>query len=278
MRHSWQVVFWGVRGSSPQSGPHYSEVGGHTSCVSVLIDDNLYVFDAGTGIINCGQWVLSQQDRIKKIFLFLSHVHLDHILGLPFFAPLWLKDIPTHIFSSHLQSYGGIFTVLSRIFTPPYCPLPWDNLPRHVKFVDLIIGQDVYLTDHISLRTISLNHPNEATGYRLCGKDISLAYLTDLSHAQGFEALVPFVKDIDLLIYDATFTEEEFEARPHWGHSTWRAGIDLAMKSKAQRLAFFHHDPFHTDAFIKEIETKAQEVFKGAFVAKQDMELMLVPI
>lgn len=277
MRHSWQITFWGVRGSSPQSGPSFVDVGGHTSCVSVLVDDDLYIFDAGTGIMDCGQWILSQKTSVKRIFLFLSHVHLDHIMGLPFFAPLWLSEAPIHIFSAHLKPYGGISTVLSRIFTSPYCPLSWSQLPSNVHFTDLEINADLHLTDYILMRTIALNHPNEATGYRMQDPNLALAYLTDLSHAHGFDFLVPFAKSVDLLIYDATFTDEEFDARPHWGHSTWRAGIALAQKTSAERLALFHHDPAHTDAFMREIETEAQKAFKGAFVAKQGMQLALIP-
>ncbi|MEI8295611.1 MAG: MBL fold metallo-hydrolase, partial [Alphaproteobacteria bacterium] len=208
MTQMWQVNFWGVRGSTPQTGPDFVEVGGHTSCVSVTAGKNLYIFDAGTGLIDCGEWILSRE-KPEKVYLFLSHAHLDHITGLPFFAPLWLKDWEMNIFAASLASYGGLHKTLSRIFTPPYFPVSWEEVPSKIHLTDLNALEPLRLPDGVSVETIELDHPGGSSGYRMKHNNLSLAYISDSSPMPGSENLTSFVKDVDLLIYDATFTDEE---------------------------------------------------------------------
>jgi phosphoribosyl 1,2-cyclic phosphodiesterase len=274
MTQTWQVNFWGVRGSTPQSGPDFVKVGGHTSCVSVLANKSLYIFDGGTGLIDCGQWILSQK-KPEKVYLFLSHAHLDHITGLPFFAPLWRKDWEFHIFSASLMPYGGLQNTLSHIFVPPYFPVAWPQVPSKIQLTDLDISKPVSLPGHISIQTIALNHPGGSSGYRMTQGNLSLAYISDSAPMPEPEGLINFVKDVDLLIYDATFTDKALEEKPDWGHSTWREGTKLANQANVKQLALFHHDPLHTDTMMQEIESAAQAKFPATFVAKQGMVLYL---
>jgi phosphoribosyl 1,2-cyclic phosphodiesterase len=274
MTESWQVNFWGVRGSTPQSGPDFVKVGGHTSCVSVLVNKSLYIFDAGTGLIDCGQWILSQE-KPEKIYLFLSHAHLDHITGLPFFAPLWLKDWELHIFAASLAPYGGLQNILSRIFAPPYFPVSWSQVPSKIHLTDLDISESLHLLDHMIVETIELNHPGGSSGYRMKHGDLSLAYITDSAPMPEPEGLINFVKGVDLLIYDATFTDKALQEKPDWGHSTWREGTKLAIQANVKQLALFHHDPLHTDTMMQATEIEAQAKFANTFVAKQGMSLLL---
>jgi ribonuclease BN (tRNA processing enzyme) len=277
MVQTWQVDFWGVRGSTQQCGPQYVNIGGHTSCVSVLVNKNLYIFDAGSGLLNCGQWLLSQT-RPEKIYIFLSHAHLDHITGLPFFAPLWSKDSELHIFAASLVPYGGLRNTLSRVFSPPYFPVPWSQIPSKIHLIDLDILQSLHLSDSIIVEAIELNHPGGASGYRMRNKNLSIAYISDSAPLAKPERLIKFVKDADLLIYDATFTDKEMKEKPEWGHSTWREGTILATQAKVKKLALFHHNPLHTDTMMQKIEGEAQAKFSDTFVAKQGMTLLLAPV
>jgi len=272
---AWQIDFWGVRGSTQQSGPEYVNTGGHTSCVSVLANKNLYIFDAGSGLLNCGQWLLSQE-RPEKIYIFLSHAHLDHITGLPFFAPLWSEEWELHIFAASLVPYGGLRNTLSRVFSPPYFPVPWPQVPSKIHLIDLDVSQSLHLSDSIVVETIELNHPGGATGYRMKNGGLSIAYISDTAPLAEPEKLINFVENVDLLIYDATFTDKEMEENPHWGHSTWREGTKLAQQANVKKLALFHHNPLHTDTLMQKIESEAQAKFANTFVAKEGMSLSLI--
>lgn len=269
-----KVTFWGVRGSCPQCQPNFAEVGGHTSCVSLEVYGQYLIFDAGTGFVDAGNEVLKR--GFKKATLLISHTHADHISGFAFFKPLHQPDFEITIIASGLlredQKRGGIESVLSRVISPPYFPVPWDQIACTRTCLDVPTGSQFSL-NHLKISTIALDHPGGSAGYRVDTGHQSVCYITDTTHTPGElnHGLVEFIRRADLLIYDATFTEEEFAAKPAWGHSTWNQAVALAEAAAIGELALFHHSPDHDDAFMGGIEAQARSQFSRAFVAKQGM-------
>jgi len=273
-----QVTFWGVRGSYPQCKPGYTKVGGNTSCVSVEINDQFMLLDAGTGIIEAGDKVLKK--GIKRATLLISHPHADHISGFAFFKPLHQSDFELTIVASGFlaQDSGksGIEAILSRVISPPYFPIPWDKIACQKRCIDVPIGAQFFL-GHVKISTIALDHPGGSTGYRLDMGNKSICYITDTAHTSGElnPNLVSFIERTNLLIYDAAFTEEEFAAKATWGHSTWNHGVALAKAAAIGELALFHHYPEHDDTFMAQLEQEARTHFSRTFVACQGMQKII---
>jgi phosphoribosyl 1,2-cyclic phosphodiesterase len=269
-----KITFWGVRGSRPQCKLGYHKVGGHTSCVSLEVGNQYLIFDAGTGIIDAGEDVLKK--GFKKTTLLISHAHADHINGLAFFKPLYSADFELTVIASGLLSSEnadhGIESILANAISPPYFPIPWKQLACKRSFIDMPVGSHVSLRQ-IKVSTIALDHPGGSSGYRLDIGDKSICYITDTGHTRGElkHDLVEFIHRTDMLIYDATFTEEEFSAKSNWGHSTWNQAVALAKAAAVGELALFHHNPEHDDAFMADLESQACAQFSRTFVACQGM-------
>jgi phosphoribosyl 1,2-cyclic phosphodiesterase len=268
-----KITFYGVRGSTPCSSSAYFQYGGHTSCVVAEAGDCVVVFDAGSGIYDANDVALNNPS--KEVFLFFSHVHLDHIMGLPFFAPMWKKDYKVNIFAGSLTPYGGIQSFLRKTFTEPLFPVSFSNFPAQIKCQDFKSGTLLKISDALTLNTCQLNHPNGAIGYRLNYKNSSICYVTDTEHLLGHrdDNILELIKDSDLLIYDSSYGDNSFSQHKGWGHSTWQEGVRLAQEANVKKLAIFHHDPSNTDDKMTEIEKKATELWSGAFVAKQGQSI-----
>ena len=269
-----KVTFWGVRGSHPQCKSAFDKVGGHTSCVTLELGDQYLILDAGTGIIDAGNEMMER--GINKATLMISHTHADHIGGLAFFKPLYNSEFELSIIASGLlskdETQKGIESVLAKVMSPPYFPIPWNEIPCTRSFIDVPIGGQFSL-NHLKISTIALDHPGGSSGYRIDWKDKSICYITDTSHTPGVldSHLIEFIQRTHLMIYDSTFTEEEFALKSTWGHSTWNQGVALAKAAAIGELALFHHDPEHDDIFMADIECQAQKHFSHAFVARQGM-------
>jgi phosphoribosyl 1,2-cyclic phosphodiesterase len=263
------IRFWGVRGSIACPGPETHRYGGNTSCIEVRCGDRLIVLDGGTGLRRLGV-SLPAADPIEIDHLF-SHTHWDHIVGMPFFCPAYRAGCKIHIRAGHLAAQGGIEAALRQAMTEPLFPVPLDVFHADIDFNDFSAGATLDLGDGIIVRTAPLNHPNGATGYRVDYDGKSACYVTDTEHVPGKpdQNILDLIKDADLVIYDSTYTDDEFPRYVGWGHSTWQEGVRLCQAAGVQRFAIFHHDPTRDDDALDRIGAVAANLFAGAFVARE---------
>jgi len=270
------VRFWGVRGSIACPGPETARYGGNTSCVELRWGERMLIFDGGTGLRLLGDALLAK-GKVVDADLFFSHTHLDHVVGLPFFGPAFLKQNRLRLWAGHLLPDYTLKEVLSEMMMPPLFPVPLGIFQARMDFIDFNCGETLNPVPGITLKTAPLNHPNNATGYRVeCGGKV-VAYLTDTEHKPGEldQNVLRLAADADLMIYDSTYTDEEYESHKSWGHSTWQQAVRLAVAAKAKMLAIFHHDPAHDDAFMDRVAAEAAAVHAGAIVAREGMVLKL---
>jgi phosphoribosyl 1,2-cyclic phosphodiesterase len=272
-----RIHFWGVRGSVCASGPGFVEFGGHTPCVEVRCGKRLFVVDGGTGLTAFGAEL--GVDSPPVVDLLFSHLHLDHIGGLPFFKPAILggRTIRTHC--GHL---GGASAeeALDRIFSPPLFPVRLDQLPSRFEHVGFKAGETLRFPDGFTVATHPLNHPNGATGYRFSHGGRVVCYISDIEHAEPWPPpdLAGFIAEADLVIYDGMFSEDEYPRCRGWGHSTWEKGVELCRAAGAKSLAIFHLHPAHDDDYLLRMEADLKAAMPTAFIARQGQELTLSPV
>jgi phosphoribosyl 1,2-cyclic phosphodiesterase len=270
------VKFWGVRGSVACPSPGHVLYGGNTSCVEVTDGNVAVILDAGTGIRALGQDY--RRRRLGSGILLLTHTHWDHINGFPFFAPLYQPNWRFRVLAGHLTDCGGIRSVLASQMTDPTFPVPLSALKADMTYEDFRAGDRLDdLAEGLVVETAPLRHPNRATAYRLCLDGKVVAYVTDTEHVPGFPdaAVLAVIAGADLVIYDCTYTDEEFPDKVGWGHSTWQEGVRLCRAAGAKRLAIFHHDPDHTDDVMAQIERQALQYWAGTLVARDGMAVVI---
>jgi phosphoribosyl 1,2-cyclic phosphodiesterase len=271
----FDVKFWGVRGSIACAGANYVKYGGNTSCIEMKVGDHRIILDAGTGLRNAGQTFL--KEKSGDIFLLLSHTHWDHINGFPFFIPAYNPEWNIHVKAGHLKDKGGIEAVLSAQMDNPMFPVPLDAMQAKINYDDFRAGESLDLYSDITVRTAPLNHPNDATAYRIDYNGHSAVYITDTEHVLGEldQNILGIIEGADLVIYDSTYTEKEWPAKVGWGHSTWNQGMRLCQEANVKRLAIFHHDPDHEDAFMDRLAVEAEAAWDANFVAREGMVVSL---
>jgi phosphoribosyl 1,2-cyclic phosphodiesterase len=274
---SFKLKFWGVRGSIACPGRDFVVYGGNTSCIEVAADGERFIFDGGTGIRNLGHWLLKKQ--VHNATLLFSHSHWDHINGVPFFTPAYKKEHAFRIMAGHLTDTGGVEHVFAGQMQLPYFPVLVGAMQASLSYHDFRAGETLKLgqAGRVTVRTAPLNHPNGATGYRIEYGGRSVCYVTDTEHVPGApdQNVLGLIEGADLVIYDSTYSDEEFQAHLGWGHSTWQEGIRLCRMAGAKRLAIFHHDPDHDDCFMDKLAFAARREWSGAFVAREGMRLDL---
>jgi phosphoribosyl 1,2-cyclic phosphodiesterase len=267
------VRFWGVRGSIACPGPEHRRYGGNTSCLEVRCGEHLLIFDAGTGLRYLGNSLAD--DGALSLDLFLTHTHHDHIVGLPFFAPLFDPESRLRLWAGHLQPKMTLHQVLCQFMNAPLFPVPPQIFEANVTFNDFDAGQPLSSTPEVSLRTAALNHPNGATGYRVDFDGRSLCYVTDTEHRPGEpdQNILGLIEGADIVVYDSTYTDEEFPRYQNWGHSTWQEGARLCDQAGVGKLVIFHHDPGHDDDFMDQVGDAAEKIRPGTCVAREGLVL-----
>ncbi len=272
------IKFWGVRGSIPSPGPDFVKYGGNTLCVELRFEglNRLIIIDAGSGLRLLGNQLMGKEVPAQppRIDIFLTHTHLDHILGFPFFAPIFRPGTRLTVHGPVTWEEDSLEKVLGGQLSYRYFPVRQAELAANIDYINLKEGS-FDLGDGIHLITKFLNHPLLCLGFRFQyrGKICCTAYDTEPfqnllisdQHDPAFDAsmahegvaaardenrrLEEFFANADLLIHDAQFTQQEYDAcKRGWGHSPLEYAIKSAMRSQVKRLALFHHDPMRTDA------------------------------
>lgn len=252
------VSFYGVRGSTPCSSSAMTRYGGNTSCVVVQRHgERPLVLDAGTGLRFYG---LDMGDAHFQGSILLTHLHWDHVQGLPFFPQALHDDSEVLIYGPPEQdrSFG---TALSDFVQPPYFPISLTALPGHMEIRD--IWSESVEIDTAIVTARSVPHQGRTNGYRIEWPDFSMAYIPD--HQQPADpthvadSVLDLVRDVDLVIHDAQFTDELLAKRLDWGHCTPDYAVHVAESAGASKLALFHHDPLHDDESLDVIFEQVQE-------------------
>jgi phosphoribosyl 1,2-cyclic phosphodiesterase len=272
----FELEFWGVRGSIACPSPKHVTYGGNTSCVEVRAGDQRIILDAGTGLRDLGNQYL--REPVHTARLLLTHTHWDHISGFPFFAPGFQAGRTFVIMAGHLGGENGATRqVLAGQMAGPTFPVPLDAMRAELVFEDFRAGDSFTLAGDVRVRTAPLNHPNGATAYRLehCGK--ALCYVTDTEHLIGKpdQNVLGLIAGADVVVYDATYTDEEFEDHIGWGHSTWQEAVRLCRQADAKQLFIFHHEPNHEDDFMAQVEREARQAWESAVVARERVRVQL---
>jgi ribonuclease BN (tRNA processing enzyme) len=279
-----RAKIWGCRGSLASPGPETVRYGGNTSCVEVRLDDDtLIILDAGTGIRPLG---LAIRDELPRtIHLFLTHLHLDHLEGLGFFAPLWESDADLHIWGppSPLRS---LERRIARYLSPPLFPIHLQDIPSGPTFHD--VPDEDWKVGPALIRARPVSHRGPTVGYRISENGQTLSFIPDHEPALGVDlrAVEPewvsghaVAHDADILLHDAQYTEAEYLQRIGWGHSSVVHVTTFAQICRARRLVMFHHDPLHTDEDLEALLVRAKELWAGDGVepvlAFEGMELDL---
>lgn len=288
-RPLFRIRFWGTRGSVPTPGLDTIRYGGNTSCTEVRCGDQLLILDAGTGIRVLGLSLMKEFQKTPiKGHIFVGHTHWDHIQGFPFFAPAFNPSNEFMIYSLH-----GAEKPLHKVFRGQmdndYFPVRLGEMKANLEFCEL--ESEVHLGE-VQVSYVFLNHPGLAVGFRISFDGRSLVYLSD---HETYGRLAPngdgpnvmdaeiarFATGADLLISEAQYTEEEYALKKGWGHSTFLDALERAAEAKVKRLAIFHHDPSHDDAFLDGIsefceKTIAEREYRfSCFVAQEGTSMEL---
>jgi len=269
------VRVWGARGSTPAPAAGNCAFGSDTCCVEVRCGPHVLIFDAGTGAANLGARLV--EEGTTDFDLFLTHCHLDHIIGLPFLKPLYDEAVSARIYAGHFEDATTCRQMVEQFMSPPFFPVTPKHFHAAIEFRDFRPPDTLALNSGIAVRTVRLNHPNGAVGYRVDYQGHSVCYITDTEHVYGKldEGLVATIRNSDMMIYDASFTDAEFDRFCGYGHSTWEHGVRLCEAAGAKRLMLFHHRPGRDDDDLRRIEKEAQVRFPGSIVGRTGLELTL---
>ena len=249
------ITCWGSRGSIPVSGKEYNKYGGDTTCLEIRTrSDDIIIVDAGTGLRRLGNKLMGET-RNTFNFLF-THAHWDHLMGLPFFKPLYEKE--TRI-KSFRCPYSGSYAqrMITRLLTPPNFPVKYSDLSA--EFIYEEGCPKPFEIGSVKVEPIHLSHPNGGRGYKFIEDGKTFIFLTDnelgFVHPKGLtkEVYAEFCTGADFLIHDAEYTPQEYEHYIEWGHSSYADVLDLAISAKVEKLGLFHLNQDRSDDAMDEI-------------------------
>jgi len=256
------IKSWGSRGSIPVSGKEYTKYGGDTTCIEIRTkNDKIIIVDAGTGIRRLGNRLI-EEERYSYDIIF-THAHWDHLMGLPFFKPLYLAQTDIRMQGCPFaQKY--VETMLSKIMSPPNFPIRYADIKAKIRFEP--VCPDRLEIDTVSIIPIPLSHPNQGRGYKFIEDGKRFVFLPDneldFIHPGGlaFKAYQEFSVDAELLVHDAEYTKDEYDLTKQWGHSVYTAALELAISAKVRQFGLFYLNQDRTDQDVDEIVDRCQEI------------------
>ena len=262
------VQILGARGSLPVSGRDYLYYGGSTACVLLCLAGETILLDAGTGIRNLPEDVL----RLSRISLLLSHCHADHIIGLPMCPYLAQSGGRLDIYAVRRDGLDCGDQV-TRLFSPPLWPVTPEQMPAETAYH---IIQDVFEIGDVRIDVMEGCHPGGVSLFRLTGNGKRVVYMSDtVINKETLPGLAAFAKGCDLLLCDGQYSEEEFQKRSHFGHSSWEAAAELGRFCHAKKLLVIHHDPAHTDDLLGKAEKDMLNSYPDYGFAREGMVVQL---
>lgn len=259
-----RATIWGCRGSLATPGPATVGYGGNTSSVELrTAAGGLVVLDAGTGIRPLGLTLAAEP--IAEIHLLLTHLHLDHVEGLGFFAPLFDPGCRVTIRGPRPEA-GSLRDQLTAYLSPPFFPVPFDELPSRIEILE--IWDDRWTIDGLSVVSAPVRHRGRTVGYRIEEGGRALGFIPDNEPGLDAESGRALAAGVDLLLHDAQYTAEEYATRVGWGHTSLPDLAAFVDAAGPRRTLMFHHDPSHSDAVLEEMERRVREL-----AGRDDIEL-----
>ncbi|TAN39620.1 MAG: MBL fold metallo-hydrolase [Nitrospirae bacterium] len=274
---------WGARGSIPVSGKEYLKYGGDTACIEIRTkDDEIVIIDSGSGIRRLGNRLIDE-DRFA-VNLIYTHSHWDHILGFPFFKPLYIDGTSIRLFGCPFAQ-KSVKEMISRTMKQPNFPVRFEDVKADISSYEICAG--TFHIGSMEVTPIVLSHPNQSIGYKFREDGRTFVYMTDnelgFRHPGGLDHVdyVAFASQADLLFHDAEYTEEEYRTKKMWGHTEYRDALMLAMDAGIKKFGLFHHNQERTDLDLDGIVENCREIIREkkseleCFGVHQDMEIIL---
>jgi len=256
------IKCWGSRGSIPVSGKEYIKYGGDTTCLEIRTkSDDIIIVDAGTGIRRLGNRLIDE-NRCTYNLIF-THAHWDHLMGFPFFKPLYSKKSKFRMYRCPFHN-EFVETFLSRIMTPPSFPVRYSDISAKIEYVGAFTS--AFEIGSVTITPIPISHPNNGSGYKFTEDGKSFVFLTDnelgFVHPGGltYKDYLEFSKDADLLIHDAEFTREEYSSTIEWGHSVFTETLNLAIEAGVKQFGLFHLNQERTDRQVDKMVEACRQI------------------
>lgn len=298
----FKAKLYGVRGSYPVAPEEGTEIGGNTTCLLVRTQSQIVIFDAGSGLIKLGQHlipeILEHQKTSKELFhitIIFTHTHSDHLIGFPFFAPLYMPNVHLHFYGP--TTFGvGIEEVLRRWVAPQFYPVDMYEFRSTKSFSDINENVVIYFSEAdpkpktahaleelptdavLGIRNMKYYfHPKDGSYvYRVEWNDKKLVFATDVEEYPGIDQrLVSFSKNADVFIHDAQYTPEQYKKFSGYGHSTYVAACEAARMADVKKLLLYHHSPTSSDEDLRKLEKEAKKEFTNTELATEKWEWIL---
>ena len=277
------VKVWGVRGSVPVSGSEYTKYGGDTTCIEVrTANDEIVIIDAGSGIRKLGNRLL--EEKRQRFNLLFTHFHWDHLIGFPFFKPIYFPGTEIEIYGCSFDG-NTLNEMLSTVMTSPYFPVRLKDINANIKYHRACVKK--FQLDDIQITPINLSHPNQAIGFKFEENGKSFVFMTDnelaFSHEGGldYQDYIDFVNGADLLFHDAEYTDKDYELTKTWGHSRYKDAMQLALEAEVKTFGLVHHNQERTDEELDDMVIECKLIAKEAgsdmecYAAYEGMEIEL---
>ncbi len=257
-----EIRFWGTRGSIPAPGPETLEFGGNTTCLEIILaSGRRVVIDGGTGFRLLGE-KLMEEDSSCNFYLLLTHGHWDHLLGIPFFTPIYRET--TEIL---VDGWPPAFQAMTRVFDSHlgdgFFPVAFEHLKARIDYINCLAHGPLDLGGAL-IDAITLNHPQGGLGYRFRENEFTMVFMTDnellANRGSRIPEFIKFVEGCDLLIHDAQYLPEQLPSRKGWGHSSYEEVVRLAQEAGVRNLLLTHHDPGRSDTQEREVVEKARRL------------------